>query len=287
MPAAAAKSPANWGRRLRFLALEKAVLPLGIGPLRMLVRSWRARGAGDAIVLAALDEPRLVVATWHGMLLHLLAFEPAVRRRGRRLVALVSPSLDGRLLAAALAHFGIDHVFGTSRSRGVSGAREFIARIASGDIGIIAADGPRGPCCVAKPGVLEIAALAGARIFLASTAARRGVTLPSWDRSHLPAPFAAVDLNVRGQAASGRGERDHHQHPRRPLVQSIGRHHHRRSRPGLLPAHDLTEVDQPYVAAADAHLEASPRVISSTRRSASISSHDLGSWRSSSKRRFS
>jgi lysophospholipid acyltransferase (LPLAT)-like uncharacterized protein len=198
VPAAAAvKLPANWDRRLRFFALEKVVLPVSIRPLRLLVRSWRPHGGEDPIVLDALAAPRIVVATCHGMLLHLLAYAPIVFKRGRRMIVLVSPSLDGRLLAAALGHFGIDHVFGTSNSRGVSGAREFIARIASGDIGIIAADGPRGPCCVAKPGLLEIAALADAQIFLALTSARHGLTLPSWDRSHLPAPFAAVNLTAR------------------------------------------------------------------------------------------
>lgn len=198
MPAAAAvKARANRGRRLRFFALDKIFLPLSIRPLRMLVRSWRPHGGEDANVLAVLGAPRVILATWHGMFLHLLAYAPLVLRRGRRLVVLVSPSLDGRLLAAALAHFGIDHVFGTSNARAVSGAREFIARIASGDVGVIAADGPRGPCCVAKPGLLEIAALADAQIFLGLTSARHGVTLPSWDRSHLPPPFAAVNLTVR------------------------------------------------------------------------------------------
>jgi len=109
-------------------------------------------------------------------------------------VVLISPSRDGRLLAAALTHFGVDHVFGTSSARGISGAREFIGRIVSGDIGAIAVDGPSGPCCKAKPGLLEIAALADAQIFLASTSARHGVTLPSWDRSHLPVPFGTVEI---------------------------------------------------------------------------------------------
>jgi lysophospholipid acyltransferase (LPLAT)-like uncharacterized protein len=189
--------PPNWARRLRFFALEKLALPVGIVPLRMLVRTWRAHGADDPNFLAACAAPRIVAATYHGMFLHLLPYSSIVRERGRRLLVLISPSLDGRLLAATLAHFGIHHVFGTSSARGVGGAREFIARIAAGDIGIIAADGPRGPCCVAKPGLLEIAALADAQIFLAVTSARRGLTLPSWDRSHLPPPFAAVELSVR------------------------------------------------------------------------------------------
>jgi len=188
--------PVNWVRRLRFAALEKVALPIGILPLRALVRTWQTRGCDDPNFLALMTAPRAVVATYHGMVLHLLAYARIAPRYHRRLVVLVSPSLDGRLLAATLAHFGISHVFGTSNSRGIGGAREFIARIAAGDIGVIAADGPRGPCCVAKPGLLEIAALADAQVFLALTSARHGLTLPSWDRSHLPVPFAALDIRV-------------------------------------------------------------------------------------------
>lgn len=189
------KLPSNWARRLRFFTLQKAILPVSIPPLRLLVRSWRRHGEAD--VLPMLAAPRVILATWHGMFLHLLAYAPMVLTQGRRLVVLVSPSLDGRLLASALAHFGIDHVLGTSNARGVSGAREFMSRIAAGDIGVIAADGPRGPCCVAKPGLLEIAALAQAQIYLGLTSAAHGVTLPSWDRSHLAAPFSAVTLSIR------------------------------------------------------------------------------------------
>ena len=191
------KLPVNWGRRLRFFALEKIALPAGILPLRMLVRTWRVRGCDAPHFLAAMAAPRVVVATYHGMFLHLLAYARIAPRHGRRLVVLVSPSLDGRLLAATLSHFGVDHVFGTSSSRGVRGAREFIARIAGGDIGVIAADGPNGPCCAAKPGLLEIAALVDAQIFLAMTSSRHGLTLPSWDRSHLPVPFATVEMGVQ------------------------------------------------------------------------------------------
>jgi hypothetical protein len=79
------KLPVNWGRRLRFFALEKIALPAGIMPLRMLVRTWRARGSDDPYFLAAMAAPRVVVATYHGMFLHLLAYAHVPPRYGRRL----------------------------------------------------------------------------------------------------------------------------------------------------------------------------------------------------------
>jgi hypothetical protein len=136
-----------------------------------------------------------VVATFHGMLLQLLALRRPTR--ARRVVVMLSPSLDGRLLAAALRYFDVDHVYATSGSRGVAGSREFIRRVAAGDLGIIAADGPRGPCGVAKPGFLQIAAAAQAHVTLAVASARRGITFGSWDRAHLPLAFARVQFSLR------------------------------------------------------------------------------------------
>jgi lysophospholipid acyltransferase (LPLAT)-like uncharacterized protein len=193
---AALKLPVNWRRRLRFFTLEKILLPVAIRPFRLLVRSWRVDGPDGPEEQAAKAAPRLIIVTWHGMLPHLLRYAPFVLERGRRPVVLVSPSLDGRLLAATLAYFGIDHVFGTSNARAVSGARRLIARVAAGDVGVIAADGPRGPCGIAKPGVLEMAAMADARLLIVTTSTRHGMKLGSWDRSSLPLPFARLHMKM-------------------------------------------------------------------------------------------
>jgi len=182
---------------VRFAVLERIVLPIAIVPLRVVVRSWRARGPAEASVAAALAPPRLVLATYHGMLLHLLAFAPLAARHGRRLVVMLSPSLDGRLLAGLLARFGIDHVRGTSGSRGVAGSRELLRRIEAGDVGVVAVDGPVGPCCRAKPGFLQLAAATRADVLVAVTAGGPGLRFGSWDRAHLPLPFAHVELALR------------------------------------------------------------------------------------------
>lgn len=182
-------------RRVRFFVLEKLILPVAAPLLRLQVATWRRRGPDGDAVDAMMRAPRVVVATFHGMLLQLLALRRATR--ARRIVVMLSPSLDGRLLAAALRHFDVDHVYATSGSRGVTGSREFMRRVACGDIGIIAADGPRGPCGVAKPGFLQIAAAAQAHVCLAIASARHGITFGSWDRACLPAPLARVEFSLQ------------------------------------------------------------------------------------------
>jgi lysophospholipid acyltransferase (LPLAT)-like uncharacterized protein len=177
--------------------LEKFILPMAIIPLRLLIRTWRTRRPEDALLRQITAPPRVIIATYHGMLLHFLAYADLLSPYGRRVVVMLSPSLDGRLLAATLERFGIAHVRGTTGSRAVAGSLEFIRRVEAGDVGLIAADGPGGPCCVAKDGVVRIAAAAAAHVVVATTAASCGHTFGSWDRAHVPAPFARVELAVR------------------------------------------------------------------------------------------
>ena len=106
---------------------------------------------------------------------------------------LLSPSRDGRLLAAFLACFGIGHAVGASGARSVAGGHDFARRVAAGEIGVVAIDGPRGPRGQVTPGWLRLAAAADADSFLIVTGASPGHTFGSWDRAHLPAPFAAVE----------------------------------------------------------------------------------------------
>ena len=184
-------------RHWRFFLLEKLILPVAMPVLCLVVRTWRLRPPDSATLEQVFREPRLVFATFHGMLLHLLGFWRLPAAYGRRVIVMLSPSLDGRLLAAALAHFGVDHVYATTASHSVAGSVEFIRRIRAGDIGIIAADGPRGPCCRAKPGFLQIAAAANAQVILATSSSGPGIRFGSWDRAHLPLPFARVQSSLQ------------------------------------------------------------------------------------------
>jgi lysophospholipid acyltransferase (LPLAT)-like uncharacterized protein len=183
-----------FSRPIRFFVLEKILLPVVIFPLRLLVKSWRLTSVDEKTLGQAPATAPLVMVTYHGMGFHILAY---ARVLPRRLVVMVSPSQDGRLLAAFLKYFGVAHVLGSSTSRNVGGSLEFIRKVKAGMIGVIAVDGPRGPCAVAKPGFLKLASAAGAHLLLATTSASSGITLKTWDRTHLPAPFATLQLSLQ------------------------------------------------------------------------------------------
>jgi lysophospholipid acyltransferase (LPLAT)-like uncharacterized protein len=181
-------------RRQYFFILEKILLPIVVFPLRLLVKSWRWPAA-DAVMIQRISEtPRIIVVTFHGMLLHLLALR---RFTPRQCVVMLSPSYDGRLLAAFLKHFGVNHVFGSSRSRNINGPLDLIRRIQAGELGLIAVDGPRGPRGVVKPGFLKLAGAADAHLLLVTTSASRGINLKTWDRAHIPAPFAQLQVSLQ------------------------------------------------------------------------------------------
>jgi lysophospholipid acyltransferase (LPLAT)-like uncharacterized protein len=187
---------AAWLRRGRFYLLSRILVPVAIIPLHWLVRSWRARGPSEETLQQVAAAPRLVLITYHGMLLHLLAFAHVMRPYGRNLVLMVSPSLDGQLLAQVVKHFGLKPIYGSSRSQAVSASLDFVRNVKAGDLGVLAADGPRGPCCIAKPGFIRLAASIDSHLLLATTSAGAGIRFGSWDRSHLPLPFARVDLKL-------------------------------------------------------------------------------------------
>lgn len=179
-------------RRLRFRFLERVALPVLAPLLRGWIGSWRVEGPSSQDLALLMARPRAVVVTFHGLLAPLLAFRGLAGPEGRRFVVMLSPSLDGQLLAAMLARLGIDHVVAAPGSRGVAGSLEFVDRVRGGDIGVIAADGPLGPRFVVKPGALRLAAAADAHLGLMVAQARASLPLGSWDGARLPLPFARV-----------------------------------------------------------------------------------------------
>lgn len=181
-------------RRQYFFILEKILLPLLALPLRLLVKSWRWPDADAEMIRRISETPRVMLVTFHGMLLHVLALPRFIPRQG---VVMLSPSYDGRLLAALLKHFGVNHVFGSSRSRNVAGPLELVRRTRAGEVGLVAVDGPRGPRGVVKPGFLKLAAAADAHLLLVTSTAIRGITLKTWDRAQIPAPFATLRFSLQ------------------------------------------------------------------------------------------
>jgi hypothetical protein len=134
----------------------------------------------------------LIYAVWHGQLLMLPWLNRRLRRShaARAVGVLASASRDGEVLTRYLARFGLEAVRGSSSRDGARATRALVRRLAAGGDVALAPDGPRGPRGQVQPGVVALAALAGAPIVPIAFGARPVWRLGTWDALEVPAPFA-------------------------------------------------------------------------------------------------
>ena len=133
--------------------------------------------------------PPAVYAFWHRCLLAC-----AWRFRNNGVTILISRSFDGELIARTVERLGFIAVRGSSSRDAMSGLRNLHRAYLAGHYCAITADGPRGPAMVAKPGVTQLAQLAGATVSAFYVHPERAWQLRSWDRFLIPKPFSRVTV---------------------------------------------------------------------------------------------
>jgi lysophospholipid acyltransferase (LPLAT)-like uncharacterized protein len=144
-------------------------------------------------------QEKIIFAIWHNRLaLALILYRRYVARRdhSRRLVAMVSASRDGGMLAGVLERFGVEPVRGSSSRRGPQALREMVSWGRRGHDLAITPDGPRGPRYVAQEGVLALAQVTGLPIIPASYYLGWKVQAKSWDRLQIPLPFSVCEVMI-------------------------------------------------------------------------------------------
>ena len=133
--------------------------------------------------------PPVVYAFWHRCLLAC-----AWRFRNHGVTILISRSFDGELIARTVERLGFVAIRGSSSRDGTSGLRNLHRAYLAGHYCAITADGPRGPAMVAKPGVTQLARLAGTTVSAFYLHPERAWQLRSWDRFLIPKPFSRVTI---------------------------------------------------------------------------------------------
>ena len=110
-----------------------------------------------------------------------------------KVCALVSPSRDGAVLRQAIETMGFDTCRGSSSRGGAGALLALKKRLESGQHVMLAADGPRGPYHVAKPGPVYLAAKTGKPIVALAMACHfKYVWKSSWNKTSLPLPGAKM-----------------------------------------------------------------------------------------------
>lgn len=131
----------------------------------------------------------VIVSVWHYSLIYQLYF-----LRGYQATVMVSASRDGEYIARLVGYFGFSAARGSRNHRGVEGLKALFRAVREGMSCALVADGSQGPPRVAQPGTVLLASRSGLPIVPTLWAARRYITLRSWDRTAMPLPFSRVDF---------------------------------------------------------------------------------------------
>ena len=145
---------------------------------------WSVEGAEPALRLRADGKP-FILAFWHGRRMMI----PMAWQRLAPIQMLISSHRDGRIIADAVAYFGVQSVAGSTRRGGSAALRTMVKALAAGDCVGITPDGPAGPAMVASAGVVNVARLGRVPIVPIVFAASRRFVMPSWDRMQVALPF--------------------------------------------------------------------------------------------------
>ena len=124
-------------------------------------------------------------AFWHGRMLMI----PLAWARMAPMNMLISAHRDGRIIADAVAYFGIDAIAGSTRRGGSAALRNMLKKLREGACVAITPDGPRGPAMRVTTGIVNAARLAQAPIVPITYATSRRRILGTWDRFHVALPF--------------------------------------------------------------------------------------------------
>src|SRR5262249_15632510 len=116
---------------------------------------------------------------------------PALRYARPDVHVLISRHADGRIIAKAIQHLGLNVVYGSSRRGGTEALLRIFEICGSNHIAVTP-DGPRGPRPEVQLGIAYIAAKTGLPIVPVGFGYASAWRTKSWDRMALPRPFSRV-----------------------------------------------------------------------------------------------
>ncbi|MCB2213030.1 DUF374 domain-containing protein [bacterium] len=155
--------------------------------LRRIGATWDVRWTGLDHLRAVSNTGSWILASWHeALLMNIYSV------RDNDMVAVVSPSWEGEIIAAAMRGLGFDLARGSSGHQQIQAIRESVRTLKQGrTIGWVV-DGPIGPRREVKPGIVQIASLAKRPILPMHAIAHSGWRLATWDKQFIPLPATRI-----------------------------------------------------------------------------------------------
>jgi lysophospholipid acyltransferase (LPLAT)-like uncharacterized protein len=136
----------------------------------------------------------VIYALWHNRFFTVPSAWRKICGNSRKSVVLTSASLDGAVVARAMAVFGLGSVRGSSSRRAVAALIGMKRAIEDGFDVCVTPDGPRGPRYVFHPGMVKIAAATHTPIIPIHVRFASAWRMKTWDRFVIPKPFSRVHI---------------------------------------------------------------------------------------------
>jgi lysophospholipid acyltransferase (LPLAT)-like uncharacterized protein len=166
----------------------------------ILGKTWRFSLTGTTKINPFRDTNKgIIYCFWHS---HILALSYIFRGIGVK--AVVSNSRDGERATAIAQRWGHGTIRGSSSLHGMAVIRQCVRELRKRQNIVIVPDGPRGPREIVKPGVAQIASLAGAGVFAVSALPKSAWRLNSWDGFMVPRPFTSIEIRISGPIDAAR-----------------------------------------------------------------------------------
>ena len=113
-----------------------------------------------------------------------------------RIMAMVSESKDGDIIARVCRDLGGNCVRGSTSRRATHALRSAVRELERGGVVVITPDGPRGPRHKLQDGIFHVARMSSKPIVPMSGSFGRALRMErSWDRFEIPIPFGKVTLH--------------------------------------------------------------------------------------------
>lgn len=158
--------------------------------IQTLCKTLRMQSLGNKFInTLAKEKKNFVLAFWHGTMVI-----PWFAHRDLKLLAIISQSKDGDLLAKILRKWNYKVVRGSSSKGGEVALQIMIDHVKRECPVAITPDGPRGPNFKMKAGAVVTAKKSGVPLVLVGAGYKSKIKLHSWDNFEVPFPFSKVQL---------------------------------------------------------------------------------------------
>lgn len=179
----------SWFKRLKSMLICLFICLI----VKVIHKTLRYRVVGtDYLRDTKKTEPtvRYAIASWHQHVF--LAITSLI---GQNVCLMVSPSLDGDIIAWVAHRLKLNTVRGSSSRGGKAALLKLYRYLSQSGHIAIAVDGPKGPTHQVKPGIIFLAKKKQIPILpMAAIATRYWTLSKTWDQFRIPKPFATVNI---------------------------------------------------------------------------------------------